>query len=97
WKSAHGTPEDQYHGVDEQIALDQKNLQDRNDRREISNAEWAAGQTAIEARKTAAAAARKSAEEYRSQVESFQKDIGGRWREAAPVDAADTLKQLTEL
>jgi hypothetical protein len=86
-----GTPEDKYRGIDSQIETDEKNLHDRWQDGQIPYAQMAAERAQIEARKAAAASARKSAEEYRTQVESFQREV------IAPVDASDTVRQLGEL
>ncbi len=89
--SGHGTPEDQYRSTDEAIDTDQKRIRDRYQAGDLSSSQFDSQMAAIEARKAAAASARKSAEQYRGQVENFQREV------AAPVDSADTIRQLGEL
>ena len=94
WMTAHGTAEDRYRSTDEGIETDQKRIRDQYQGGSLSSSQFDSQMAAIEARKAAAASARKSAEEYRSQVERFQ--TFSTEQGAAPTDAAEIARQLKE-
>lgn len=98
WISSHGTPEDRYKAEMDSIDLDRQKLMDSVRAGTISAPEFDRQMAQIEARKNDADVQRRSGNEYRSQMESWQQQFGGNsWRNRIPSDSSDTFREYADL